>query len=250
MNLTKSVAALVIVFAVTAFGTPAVYAEQVPKAESTLAVAQVAVSTEAQTQSQVIEVTIRAGETLTQIAEANGTSVDALVSANSLANPDVIEPGQVLKVTKGEQRLTDYYGSLKAAAQAFIEPPVVVVAAPVATNVARTVTTRSATVASGGSSYYAGNGMWCTDYVHSRRPDVPIYGNAGYNWISAAQAQGRATGNAPRAGAVAVMSGHVAYVESVNADGTYVVSEMGWNYKAGNYNIRTVNPGAFGAFIY
>ncbi len=92
--------------------------------------------------------------------------------------------------------------------------------------------------------------MWCTDYVHSKRPDVPVYGNAGYNWVSSAQAQGKATGTAPRAGAVAVTNGHVAYVESVNADGSYVVSEMGWNYQAGNYNQRTVNPGTFGQFIY
>ena len=79
---------------------------------------------------------------------------------------------------------------------------------------------------------------------------MPIYGNAGYNWVSAAQAQGKATGSTPQAGAVAVMNGHVAYVESVNPDGSYVVSEMGWNYQAGNYNKRTVSPGTFGAFIY
>lgn len=97
---------------------------------------------------------------------------------------------------------------------------------------------------------YTGNGMWCTDYVHSKRPDVPIYGNAGYNWIAAAQAEGRATGTAPQPGAIAVTAGHVAYVESVNGDGTYVVSEMGWNFTAGAYNMRTVGPGAFGGFIY
>ena len=49
-----------------------------------------------------------------------------------------------------------------------------------------------------------------------------------------------------------VSNGHVAYVESVNADGSYTVSEMGWNYKAGNYNKRTVSAGSgeFGKFIY
>jgi surface antigen len=79
---------------------------------------------------------------------------------------------------------------------------------------------------------------------------VPVYGNAGYSWISAAQRDGKATGTTPQAGAVAVQNGHVAYVNSVNADGSYNVSEMGWNYRAGNYNERTVQPGAFGAFIY
>lgn len=103
---------------------------------------------------------------------------------------------------------------------------------------------------SSGTSTNLGNGWWCTDYVHSRRPDVPIYGNAGYNWIAAAAASGKATGVVPQAGAIAVMAGHVAYVESVNADGSYNISEMGWNYQPGNYNARTVGPGAFGGFIY
>lgn len=92
--------------------------------------------------------------------------------------------------------------------------------------------------------------MWCTDYVHSKRPDVAIYGNAGMSWIGSAQAEGKSTGSTPKAGAVAVTDGHVAYVEKVNSDGSYVVSEMGWNYQAGNYNQRTVQPGAFGGFIY
>ena len=87
-------------------------------------------------------------------------------------------------------------------------------------------------------------------YVHSKRPEVSIYGNAGYNWMSSAQAAGKSTGSTPQTGAVAVTDGHVAYVESVNADGSYVVSEMGWNYQAGNYNKRTVQAGTFGGFIY
>ena len=68
--------------------------------------------------------------------------------------------------------------------------------------------------------------------------------------IGSAQAAGKSAGSTPQAGAVAVTNGHVAYVESVNTDGSYVVSEMGWNYQAGNYNKRTVQPGAFGGFIY
>src|SRR5690606_33697735 len=112
--------------------------------------------------------------------------------------------------------------------------PAVTQSAPV---VATTQSYTSAPVNS--SSYYVGNGMWCTDYVHSKRPDVAIYGNAGMSWIGSAQAAGKSTGSAPRAGAVAVTNGHVAYVEKVNSDGSYVVSEMGWNYQAGNYNKRT-----------
>ncbi len=250
MRFIKSVTVLTIVLAVTLLGGHSAHAEDLNQTKVSLAVAEI--KNDETPVSEAVEITVQAGDTLSSVASANGTSIDEILKINNLSDPNSIEPGQVLKVVKGEQRLTDYYGSLKTAAQAFIEPPAPVVAAPVvaAPAVASTRAATSVPTYSGGSSRYVGNGMWCTDYVHSRRPDVPIYGNAGYNWISAAQARGRATGTTPQAGAIAVMSGHVAYVESVNGDGSYVVSEMGWNYKAGNYNIRTVRPGAFGGFIY
>lgn len=187
-------------------------------------------------------VVVKAGDTLTSIAEAHGLTYVELYNANeSVANPDVIDVGDEVRIPKKEEELPDRYSSFRAS----------VVTAPVVAQTATTYTTRSYSAAPvNASSYYVGNGMWCTDYVHSKRPDVAIYGNAGYNWISSAQAAGKATGNAPQAGAVAVTNGHVAYVESVNPDGSYVVSEMGWNYRAGNFNQRTVQPGTFGAFIY
>lgn len=188
------------------------------------------------------KVTVAEGDNLASIAEANQTDWVRIFNANdTIVNPDLINAGQELTIPTADQELPDRYGAYLAT----------VPAAPAIAQTARTYTTRSySTAPVNSSSYYVGNGMWCTDYVHSKRPDVPVYGNAGYNWISAAQAQGKATGSTPRAGAVAVTNGHVAYVEGVNADGSYTVSEMGWNYQAGNYNKRTVSPGAFGQFIY
>ena len=187
------------------------------------------------------------GDSLSSIAEANGTTWTRLFDANeSIANPDTINPGDKIRVPAANEQLADRTSAALAAQQT-----VRAQAAPAPVSRRSTYTTRQYTskpVSS--SSYYVGNGMWCTDYVHSRRPDVAVYGNAGYNWISAAQRAGKSTGTAPQAGAVAVTNGHVAYVESVNADGSYTVSEMGWNYKAGNYNKRTVRPGTFGQFIY
>jgi len=181
-------------------------------------------------------VTVQSGDTLQEIATANDTTYVRLFNANpSIANPDAINVGEQITIPAEDKELEDRFSQIAPAAPA-----------PAATNATR----QSAGTSSGSRSYSTGNGMWCTDYVHSKRPDVPIYGNAGYSWLSAAQASGKATGSTPQAGAIAVMAGHVAYVESVNADGSYVVSEMGWNYKAGNYNIRTVQPGAFGGFIY
>jgi surface antigen len=74
---------------------------------------------------------------------------------------------------------------------------------------------------------------YCTWWVASRRP-IPWTGNA-WQWWGNARAFGFAEGYAPRPGAVMVMGisgsspqGHVAYVESVSADGSFTVSEMNW----------------------
>ena len=184
-----------------------------------------------------ITVTVQQGDTLEAIAMAHNTTYVRLFNANpSIVHPDMIDIGDTIIIPAEDKEVEDRFSQL----------------APVATSTSTTTytTQRYTSAPVNAQSYYVGNGMWCTDYVHSKRPDVAIYGNAGYNWISSAQAAGKSTGSAPQAGAVAVMNGHVAYVERVNGDGSYVVSEMGWNYQAGNYNQRTVAPGTFGQFIY
>ena len=85
---------------------------------------------------------------------------------------------------------------------------------------------------------------YCTWYVANRRP-IPWYGNA-IEWWPNARAYGYAEGQTPQVGAVMVTresgSGHVAYVESVNGDGSWTVSEM--NYVAwGVVSRRTLRPG-------
>lgn len=195
-----------------------------------------------------IVVIVKAGDTLSSIAEDHGVTYVQIYNANeNIANPDQIDIGDEVKIPKDGEELPDRFSSYQAQVAAFVAATPVTYQNPSST----TYTTRNYTAAPvNSSSYYVGNGMWCTDYVHSKRPDVAIYGNAGYNWIGSAQAAGKSTGSTPKVGAVAVMNGHVAYVEGVNPDGSYVVSEMGWNYQAGNFNRRTVQPGAFGAFIY
>lgn len=95
----------------------------------------------------------------------------------------------------------------------------------------------------------------CTYYVDNRRREIgaPLensrLGDAG-SWIPNAKASEMSTGNEPRAGAVMVYDycqlnvscryGHVALVETVNDDGSVVVSEMNW--EAHNViNYRTVS---------
>jgi peptidoglycan DL-endopeptidase CwlO len=86
---------------------------------------------------------------------------------------------------------------------------------------------------------------YCTWYVAGKL-SIPWFGNA-IQWWSNAAAYGYAEGQVPRVGAVMVtresaVYGHVAYVESVNGDGSWTVSEM--NYSAWNVvDTRTIRPG-------
>jgi LysM repeat protein len=96
---------------------------------------------------------------------------------------------------------------------------------------------------------------WCTYYVATKR-NVTWRGDAGF-WYQNAAAAGYAVGSTPKAGSIMVTwesyLGHVAYVESVNADGSWNVSEM--NFVAFNViSTRTIKPGQLGSrlvgFIY
>ncbi len=93
----------------------------------------------------------------------------------------------------------------------------------------------------------------CTWYVASRR-SVPWFGNAG-SWLVSAQLDGWPTGSKPAPGAIMVSwdsyLGHVGIVESVAADGSFVVAEM--NYQGlGVIDRRRVLPGrgVIQGFIY
>jgi LysM repeat protein len=96
---------------------------------------------------------------------------------------------------------------------------------------------------------------WCTYYVATKR-NVTWNGDAGY-WYQNASYQGVPVGPTPKVGAIMVTweswAGHVAYVEAVNPDGSWVVSEMNWVA----FNVideRTIKPGQLGSrlvgFIY
>ena len=96
---------------------------------------------------------------------------------------------------------------------------------------------------------------WCTYYVATKR-NVTWRGDAGY-WYANAAAQGYPVGPTPKVGAIMVTweswAGHVAYVEAVNPDGSWVVSEMNW-LAFDVIDERTIKPGQLGGklegFIY
>jgi N-acetylmuramoyl-L-alanine amidase len=92
-----------------------------------------------------------------------------------------------------------------------------------------------------GNRFAFGN---CTYYVYNRR-QVPWQGDA-WAWYGNAQAMGFPTGPAPRPGSIMVTwesgYGHVAYVESVNQDGSWLVSEMNW-FAFNTVDRRSIRPG-------
>ncbi len=96
---------------------------------------------------------------------------------------------------------------------------------------------------------------WCTYYVATKR-NVTWRGDAGW-WYANAAAQGYPEGQVPKVGAIMVTweswAGHVAYVEAVNPDGSWVVSEMNW-LAFDVIDERTIRPGQLGSrlegFIY
>lgn len=94
----------------------------------------------------------------------------------------------------------------------------------------------------GGNQFALGYSTW---YVATKL-SIPWFGTAIQWWLNAV-AFGYAEGQVPRVGAVMVsleggVNGHVAFVESVNGDGSWTVSEMdftGWNF----VDTRTIRPG-------
>lgn len=106
-------------------------------------------------------------------------------------------------------------------------------------------------VVGGGGHFSFG---WCTWYVSTRRY-IPWTGNA-IAWYANAAAMGFPEGSTPRQGAIMVTResgyGHVAYVESVDADGHgWTVSEMNFHgFGVVSRRHITVGHVPLGGFIY
>lgn len=149
---------------------------------------------------------VKAGDTVDSLATKYRANKDQLIADND-AEVGGLKTGEYVLLRDGT-----------------VPPPVVSYAA-------------SSAFAYGGSAIYGGGGNgydigWCTWYVSIQRNAIgkPVPSNLGnaYSWYRIAKAQGLPTGLAPAVGAVAVNEGgnHVMVVESVNADGSFWVSEM------------------------
>jgi len=217
---------------------------------------------------------VKSGDTASTIAAAFGVSTSTVLSANGLTDMSVLKPGDKLsilpitgashKVQSGDtlesiakkynvdgQKIIAYNeltadGKLKEG-QSLVIPDGYLSPAPTQSAGTRLAVT-SQTQAAAGVIRLAGGGTghrfpygYCTWYVSQRRY-VPWGGNAG-TWLAGARASGRATGSAPRPGAIVVTTesrwGHVAIVESVRGS-SFTISEM--NYAGfGRKSTRTLS---------
>ncbi|TMB91585.1 MAG: CHAP domain-containing protein [Chloroflexi bacterium] len=227
------------------------YAIQVSAVVERPAVASVLVTRPAQT------AVARAGQTVEQLAKQYGGDVSAIRWANALgpnaeptAGASVLIPpgkGALVHVRSGETptafakrlgldaRIVLDYNALSSDAQlpddTYLQVPLQ--QAPVGALISErfVVATRGvpAVLASRGSDTFPYG--QCTWYVASRR-NVTWGGNAINWWWSAARI--RPEGHVAVRGAIVVFRigwvGHVGYVESVNADGSFVISEMNYWY--------------------
>lgn len=187
-------------------------------------------------------VTVASSDTVASLAQKFRAEADAIIQFNLLRHPESLQVGQQLMIPYG-------IGP---------EPP----SAPQANAHVVSLGKRSWYVtpiwSSGGGLYPFGQ---CTWYVNTRRP-APWGGNA-WQWYSRAQQRpwSRPVGATPRVGAIMVTWespywGHVAYVEQVYSDGSWLVSEMnfagpnggGW----GRVSYRHIVPGTIPliGFIY
>jgi len=215
----------------------------------------------------IITYTFRLGESLSSVAAQFGLSADTLRWSNGVEDPDTLQPGQKLLVppvngvlvkVQPTTQLAQLAAQYRVAQQDIIDfnllrdpdhlvvgsfvmipdgqgPPLVrrappVVATPGVYNPPRDAVTYQGTAYGPPNPFPWGQ---CTWWVAHKRA-VPWTGNA-WEWWGQAQRMGFATGQVPRVGAIMVQGisywsawGHVAFVESVERDGTFTVSEMNY----------------------
>ncbi|MHB8508037.1 MAG: LysM peptidoglycan-binding domain-containing protein [Candidatus Dormibacteria bacterium] len=173
-------------------------------------------------------VRVAAGDTVQSLADRYHVEAGAVIEYNMLRNPQNLDAGSLIMLPDGT--------GLLAAEQTQVTSP----SPPPASRGA----TRGSTSASGSSYNHFPFGQ-CTFWVASRR-NIPWNGNA-WEWFGQAQRAGYSTGTSPRVGAIMVtwenrVYGHVAVVEAVRPDGSWVVSEM--NYQGfGIVDRRAIRPG-------
>ena len=228
MTIRSSLAAIAVVFSMALFVAPSAHAAEKKDVKKDEKPAPVIV-------------TVQPGDSLSAIADAHDTTYVRLFNANDfIVNPDIINPGDQVRIPTADEQLPE-----RLSEQPVVSTYVAPVARSAAPAAAKSYAPRAAS-SSAGNTYYYG---YCTWYAKQRRPDLPNQLGNGGQWVANAAARGYATGTAPQAGAIAESPGHVAYVESVNGDGTITLSEMNGPAGWGVVGTRTAPASQF-RYIY
>ena len=179
-----------------------------------------------------VVVTVVEGDSVAILAQKYSADPQAITDYNYVRDPAHLTTGDRLVIPGG--RGPDF------------EQPLSVLRLP-SVSTSHSLSTSASTPGGPAAGSAGGNRFaygYCTWYVASRRP-VPWLGDA-WQWYGQAQAYGWATGQAPRAGAIMDTWesgwGHVAIVEKVNPDGSWLVSEMNF-IGFGVISQRTIYPG-------
>jgi surface antigen len=251
-----------------------------PSNEYVMAQPVVQIDSVSNAQNAVTKYIVQDGDTLWSIARKFNLTTDTVRYANGIEDESFVKPGVELVIlptvgvlhTVGANDTisgiasryganeamiiaqNDLYGEELVSGMKIMVPDADIPAAPKPQPTAPTQTTTNSRTASSGSapSYVASSSGpnrfpygYCTWWVAHKR-NIPWNGNA-WQWYGNAQSYGRSVGRTPVPGAVLVTwessVGHVAYVESVNSDGSFTVSEM--NYRGwGVASTRTVTTGS------
>lgn len=255
--------------------------EIVPADSQVVAKPQI-VSTESRSISDLIEYTVKEGDTVSSLAEQFGVSSNSIKWSNDLSGDSVnagdtllIPPvnGIVYTVKSGDtaDKIADNYSSNAKAIVAFNDAEIsglkegqkiVIPNGEVPAPVRRSVPSYNG-FRFGTSAVYGYNGYvygYCTWYAANKRAQTgrPIPANLGNasTWKVLAQRAGLGVGNTPQPGAViwtppSDYYGHVGYVEEVYGDGSVRISEMnyaGWNVVS--YRVLTAQQAAYYSYIY
>ena len=230
----------------------------------------------------IIRYTMMPGDTVQNLAGQFGLTVETLRWANNLVDLTAVKAGSTLLIPPVNGVLINVKAGMQVQALAiqyhidpqaiidfnFLRDPSKLVPGtmlmlpdgqgPALDTPSRTVQWRrfgsaqiSQTITYYGSVYGVGGKFpygYCTWWVAHKR-FVPWTGDA-WQWWYNARLYGFAEGQVPKVGAIMVQGiswsspvGHVAYVESVNADGSFTVSEMNYG-RWGVVDYRTIKSTA------
>lgn len=190
--------------------------------------------------------TVKEGDTLESIAEKYGSSAEDIKHLNDI---------EVSGISEG-MRIAIEGGTLPEKERPEYVPPAPVTYTTYAYTTSGSSASRLTLTVINSSLWLSGpyTSGQCTSYAWYMRQDLPgTLGNAN-TWAANAAAAGFPVDRNPQPGDIFQTSsgwyGHVGYVVAVNSDGTILIREMNFNYRAGVVTESLISASTVGNFLY